>query len=372
MILGGGGWERGRRRGVGLASSTPTTCRPPAAFAGRTCSTTTIAATPAISASAPTRSSPRGSRPATWSSPSAAASARPPARPSRSWACRGRARPSSTSTTTPRSWAASTRPISRSRPGLNAFAMAAARPCRRPQRRPWADGDRRGACRGAGLAGADRASRAACSSARSWPGCAPQLPADAILTNGAGNYAIWANRHFAYRGLGTQLAPTSGSMGYGLPAAVAAKLRHPDRPVVCFAGDGCFLMTGQELATAVQYELPIIVVVVDNGMYGTIRMHQERDHPGPRLRHGAEEPGLRGAGPRLWRVRRPGRDHRGIRPGLRRGGRLRPAGAPAPDPRPGGDHAPHEPQRDPRRGPSGGPLTVTSALAAGSAEPALD
>ena len=107
-----------------------------------------------------------------------------------------------------------------------------------------------------------------------------RLPDDAILTNGAGNYAIWANRHFGYRGLGTQLAPTSGSMGYGLPAAVAAKLAHPDRPVVCFAGDGCFLMTGQELATAVQYELAIVVVVVDNGMYGTIRMHQEREHPG--------------------------------------------------------------------------------------------
>jgi len=107
-----------------------------------------------------------------------------------------------------------------------------------------------------------------------------RLPPEAILTNGAGNYAIWANRHFAYRGLGTQLAPTSGSMGYGLPAAIAAKLRHPDRPVVCFAGDGCFLMTGQELATAVQYGLPIVVVVVDNGMYGTIRMHQEREHPG--------------------------------------------------------------------------------------------
>ncbi|MGD9512301.1 MAG: thiamine pyrophosphate-binding protein [Geminicoccaceae bacterium] len=107
-----------------------------------------------------------------------------------------------------------------------------------------------------------------------------RLPPDTILTNGAGNYAIWANRHFAYRGLGTQLAPTSGSMGYGLPAAVAAKLAHPDRPVVCFAGDGCFLMTGQELATAVQHGLPILVVVVDNGMYGTIRMHQEREHPG--------------------------------------------------------------------------------------------
>ena len=107
-----------------------------------------------------------------------------------------------------------------------------------------------------------------------------RLPPETILTNGAGNYAIWANRHFAYRGLGTQLAPTSGSMGYGLPAAIAAKLRCPGRPVVCFAGDGCFLMTGQELATAVLYDLPIIILVVDNGMYGTIRMHQEREHPG--------------------------------------------------------------------------------------------
>jgi acetolactate synthase-1/2/3 large subunit len=109
---------------------------------------------------------------------------------------------------------------------------------------------------------------------------AARLPEDTIVTNGAGNYAIWANRHYPYRGLGTQLAPTSGSMGYGLPAAVAAKLAHPGRTVVCFAGDGCFLMTGQELATAVQHELAIIVIVVDNGMYGTIRMHQEREHPG--------------------------------------------------------------------------------------------
>lgn len=107
-----------------------------------------------------------------------------------------------------------------------------------------------------------------------------RLPAGTIVTNGAGNYAIWLNRHFTHRGLGTQLAPTSGSMGYGLPAAIAAKLRHPERAVVCFAGDGCFLMNGQELATAVQYGLGVVVVVVDNGMYGTIRMHQEREHPG--------------------------------------------------------------------------------------------
>jgi len=105
------------------------------------------------------------------------------------------------------------------------------------------------------------------------------LPADAILTNGAGNYTTWLHRFYQYRGFRTQVAPTSGAMGYGLPAAVAAKAVHPDRTVVCFAGDGCFLMNGQELATAVQYGLGIIVIVVNNGMYGTIRMHQEREYP---------------------------------------------------------------------------------------------
>ena len=101
-----------------------------------------------------------------------------------------------------------------------------------------------------------------------------------IVTNGAGNYSGWVHRFHRFRRFGTQVAPTSGSMGYGLPAAVAAKLRHPDRTVVCFAGDGCFQMTGQELATAVQYDARVIVLVVDNGMYGTIRMHQERSFPG--------------------------------------------------------------------------------------------
>jgi len=106
------------------------------------------------------------------------------------------------------------------------------------------------------------------------------LPADAIMCNGAGNYATWLHRFRRFTRFGTQLAPTSGSMGYGLPAAVGAKRIHPDRTVVCFAGDGCFMMHGQEFATAVQYDLPIIVLVIDNGMYGTIRMHQERDYPG--------------------------------------------------------------------------------------------
>ena len=106
------------------------------------------------------------------------------------------------------------------------------------------------------------------------------LPDDAIITNGAGNYATWIHRFHRFRRFGTQAAPTSGSMGYGTPAAVAAKELFADKLVVAFAGDGCFLMNGQEFATAVQYDLPIIVIVVNNGTYGTIRMHQEREYPG--------------------------------------------------------------------------------------------
>jgi acetolactate synthase-1/2/3 large subunit len=106
------------------------------------------------------------------------------------------------------------------------------------------------------------------------------LPEDAILANGAGNFAMWLHRFHQYRGFGTQLGPTSGSMGYGLPAAVAAKVTRPECTVVCFCGDGDFLMTGQELATAVQQRLGIVVLIVDNGIYGTIRMHQERHYPG--------------------------------------------------------------------------------------------
>lgn len=107
-----------------------------------------------------------------------------------------------------------------------------------------------------------------------------RLPADSVMTNGAGNYATWLHRFYRFTRFATQAAPTSGSMGYGVPAAVAAKRIFPDRMVVSFAGDGCFLMNGQEFATAVQYDLPILVLVIDNGMYGTIRMHQEREYPG--------------------------------------------------------------------------------------------
>ncbi|WP_407491919.1 thiamine pyrophosphate-binding protein [Pseudooceanicola sp. MF1-13] len=106
------------------------------------------------------------------------------------------------------------------------------------------------------------------------------LGPDAAITNGAGNFATWINRHYRFRDQGSQLAPTSGSMGYGLPAAVMAKRHRPERDVVCVAGDGDIMMTVQELATAAQYDIPLIVVVVDNGMLGTIRMHQEREYPG--------------------------------------------------------------------------------------------
>jgi acetolactate synthase-1/2/3 large subunit len=105
------------------------------------------------------------------------------------------------------------------------------------------------------------------------------LPAETIICNGAGNFSIWVHRFWRYRRYGTQLAPIAGSMGYGVPAAIAAKRLMPERTVIAFAGDGDFLMTGQELATAMQYELPIVIVIADNGMYGTIRMHQERHYP---------------------------------------------------------------------------------------------
>ncbi|SDS16389.1 thiamine pyrophosphate-binding protein [Pseudomonas oryzae] len=106
------------------------------------------------------------------------------------------------------------------------------------------------------------------------------LPEDSILCNGAGNYAVWLHRFYQYPRFRTQLAPTNGSMGYGVPAAIAAALAAPERTVLSFAGDGCFLMNGQELATAIQHDARPIFIVVNNGMYGTIRMHQERHYPG--------------------------------------------------------------------------------------------
>ncbi|MGI4985608.1 MAG: thiamine pyrophosphate-binding protein [Janthinobacterium lividum] len=106
------------------------------------------------------------------------------------------------------------------------------------------------------------------------------LPDDAVIANGAGNYTVWVHRFYRYRQPATELAPTNGAMGYGFPAAIAAKLQDRQRTVVCFAGDGCFMMYPQELATAMQFGAAIIVIVVNNGMLGTIRMHQEKNYPG--------------------------------------------------------------------------------------------
>jgi acetolactate synthase-1/2/3 large subunit len=121
-------------------------------------------------------------------------------------------------------------------------------------------------------------------------GLREKLPADAVICNGAGNFSIWVHRYWRYRRYGSELAPISGSMGYGVPAAIGMKRLAPERTVIAFAGDGDFLMTGQEFATAVQYDLPVIIVVADNGMYGTIRMHQERHYPGRVVATGLKNP----------------------------------------------------------------------------------
>ena len=117
-----------------------------------------------------------------------------------------------------------------------------------------------------------------------------RLPADAVQTCGAGNFTVWAHRFAEFRQFGTQACPRSGSMGYGVAAAIAAKLVHPDRIALCFTGDGDFVMSSPEFATAVQYDLPIVVLLVNNGMYATIRMHQERQFPGRVIGTGLENP----------------------------------------------------------------------------------
>ena len=165
-----------------------------------------------------------------------------------------------------------------------------------------------------------------------------RLPPDAMICNGAGNFAAWIHRYYRFRKFGTQLAPTSGSMGYGVPAAIMAKRQHPDRIVVCFAGDGCFLMNGQEFATAVQFGIPVIIIVIDNAMYGTIRMHQEAHYPGRISATALKNPDFVGLCSRLWRAWRARRAHRGLRSGLRAGAGIRQARDPALPSRPAGDH----------------------------------
>ncbi len=167
---------------------------------------------------------------------------------------------------------------------------------------------------------------ARCTWGRSWSYLEKALPEDAIICNGAGNFATWIHRFHRFRRFATQGAPTSGSMGYGSPAGVGAKEVFPDREVIVWAGDGDFLMHGQEFATAVQYNLPIVVVILE-------QRHLRHDpHASgarlsrPRLRHRPEEPRLRSLCPRLRRPRRDGGDDRGLRAGLRARPQKRQAG----------------------------------------------
>ena len=171
-----------------------------------------------------------------------------------------------------------------------------------------------------------------------------------IITNGAGNFSGWVQRFYQYTGFRTQLAPTNGAMGYGVPAAVAAKLAHPDRTVVCFAGDGDFLMNGQELATAVQYGAAVIFVVVNNGMYGTIRMHQERDYPARVYGTALRNPDFAQLAQSLRSARRGGGEDGGFRAGIRAGAGLRRPGAAGAAHRSRCHHHAHQPDGDSREG----------------------
>ena len=175
------------------------------------------------------------------------------------------------------------------------------------------------------------------------------LPPDAMICNGAGNYSTWIHRFYRFRRFATQLAPISGSMGYGVPAAVAMKRLYPDRVVVALAGDGDFLMNGQEFATAVQYDLPIIIVVCDNGIYGTIRMHQEREYPGRISATELRNPDFAAYATRLRRLRR----HSGTKTAdfpaaFAAAQKLRQAGDHPPQDRSGSDHAADHAGQDPR------------------------
>jgi acetolactate synthase-1/2/3 large subunit len=163
-----------------------------------------------------------------------------------------------------------------------AAAAAALAQLPAPARKPWSASTRSGrsAHEAFGKVPARAASATGIDLAVAMQHLDETLPDDAIISNGAGNYTVWVHRFYRYRRPRTELAPPSGAMGYGLPAAVAAALRHPERDVVCMAGDGCFLMYPQELATAAEYGANLIVLVVNNGMYGTIRMHQENRYPG--------------------------------------------------------------------------------------------
>jgi acetolactate synthase-1/2/3 large subunit len=170
-----------------------------------------------------------------------------------------------------------------------------------------------------------------------------KLPEDTIVANGAGNFAGFMHRYFRFKGFRTQLGSTNGSMGYGYPAAVAAKLAEPKRSVLALCGDGDFLMTGQEIATAVQYGANFVAIVVNNGMYGTIRMHQEREYPGRVYGTDLRNPDFAAYARAFGGHGETGGAHRGFRAGVRARFGFGQAGDPRAENRPGcdlaGDHA---------------------------------
>ena len=184
-----------------------------------------------------------------------------------------------------------------------------------------------------------------------------RLSRDDIICNGAGNFSAWIHRFYRFRKFGTLFGPTSGSMGYGVPAAIAAKTLHPERIVFCLAGDGDFLMNGQEFATAVQYGRPVVIAIADNGMYGTIRMHQERDYPGRVVATALTESGFCRLRPRLRRLRCDRREDGGFCASLRGCARLRQARDHPHESRSGGDHALDHAPGHPRQSAGGGTLT---------------
>ncbi len=174
------------------------------------------------------------------------------------------------------------------------------------------------------------------------------LPEDAIVCGGAGNFSGWVHRFFRYKGFRTQLGSTNGSMGCGLPAAVAAKLVAPDRMVLAVTGDGDFLMTGQEMATAAQYGAPVIALVVNNGMYGTIRMHQEREYPGRISGTELKNPDFAAYARAFGGHGETGGDDRAVRARFRARARLGKARADRAQDRPGRHHHHQHPVRDPQ------------------------
>ena len=350
--------QRLDRRGVRGARAlrrSAGSCRSAARSASRTCSTTAIRTTPATSASASIRSSPRASREADLV---LAIGARLGEMTTGGYELLAPPRPRAEAGAPPRRRRGA-RPRLRRRAAaavVDGVRRAGAGDARRRPRAPrWAAWTARRRCRLRGEPACRRRS-----SRSTWPrSCrrSPRhLPADTVYTNGAGNFSGWLHRFYRYPGLRhagrTQLAPTSGAMGYGLPAAVAAALLEPARTVVNLAGDGDFLMNGQELATAigVRRASKLISIVVDNGSYGTIRMHQEREYPGRVIGQRPRQPRLRRARARLRlarrRARRPHRRFRARAAGRARGG---PAGADPSAPRHRRDHEPDDAARDPRR-----------------------